>query len=283
MAAHPRGGGVRVRIGAQQLVNRIIRLFRAEYPQALTTAGAESPSTPVAVSEELCGEALLALLHVQGALSELRLSHPSLPFVGIIDLVRLAGDDVTVVDFKTGAPKSVHRQQLTLYAVLWWRRTGHVPAAIEVRYPSHVATFSVSADDLRRAEEELCRRITALTALLAHPPATPRLGDQCRYCDVRQFCEGYWEHGMPELPMRHEPHSDRKPIDIELTVCSQPSTHGFEAQSRSGRPCTVVYAADGWRVHGPFAEGESLRVLNARLGENGAVLELMPWTEVFHR
>jgi hypothetical protein len=30
MAAHPRGGGWRLRVGTQQLVNRIIRLFRAE-------------------------------------------------------------------------------------------------------------------------------------------------------------------------------------------------------------------------------------------------------------
>lgn len=92
-----------------------------------------------------------------------------------------------------------------------------------------------------------------------------------------------WENGLRELPIRNEKQSDRQSIDIELTVCSQPSAHGFEAQSRNGPPCIVVYAADGWRIHGPFSTGESLRVLNTRLVENREALELMPWTEVFHR
>jgi CRISPR/Cas system-associated exonuclease Cas4 (RecB family) len=283
VAARPRSGGFRLRVDTQQLVNRVIRLFRAEYPKATATVGAEPQSSPVLVTEALSGEALLSLLSMQGALSELHLSHPTLPFIGVIDLVRLAGDGVTVVDFKTGEPKSVHRQQLMLYAVLWWRRTGQAPVATEIRYPSHAATFSVSADDLHSAEEDLSARINALTALLAHPPATPRPGDQCRYCDVRQFCNTYWENELRELPIRNEKQSDRQSIDIELTVCSQPSAHGFEAQSRNGPRCTVVYAADGWGIHGPFTEGESLRVLNAQLAKNREALELMPWTEVFHR
>jgi putative RecB family exonuclease len=132
---------------------------------------------------------------MQGALSELHISHPTLPFVGIIDLVLLAGDGVTVVDFKTGEPKSLHRQQLMWYAVLWWRRTGQAPVAIEMRYLSHAATFSVSVDDLRSAEENLHARIDELTGLLEEPPATPRPGDQCRYCDVRQFCDAAMHTG----------------------------------------------------------------------------------------
>ena len=90
----PRGGGFRLRVDTQQLVNRVIRLFRAEYPKAIATAGAEPQSSPVLVPEVLSGEALLSLLSMQGALSELHLSHPSLPFIGVIDLVRLAGDGV---------------------------------------------------------------------------------------------------------------------------------------------------------------------------------------------
>jgi hypothetical protein len=48
-------------------------------------------------------------------------------------------------------------------------------------------------------------------------------------------------------------------------------------------PVRVVHAADGQRIHGPFIERESLRILNAQLAGNGEALELMPWTEVFHR
>lgn len=280
---HPRGGGFRLRVGTQQLVNRVIRLFRAEYPKAIPMADVEPISSPVTVTEELSGEALLSLLSMQGALSELRLSHPFLPFVGVIDLVRLAGDGITVVDFKTGEPKSAHLQQLVLYAVLWWRRTGQVPAAIEARYPSHIKTFSVSLDKLHTTEENLRVRIDELTGILEEPPAVPRPGDQCRYCDVRQFCEAYWENSLEELPTSQAQQNEQRSIDIELTVRGQPAAHGFEAQGRSGRSCTVVHPADGQRIHGPFVEGESLRILNARLVKNGEALELMPWTEVFHR
>jgi hypothetical protein len=141
----------------------------------------------------------------------------------------------------------------------------------------------VSKDDLRSAEENLRARIDELTGVLADPPATPRLGDQCRYCDVRQFCDAYWENGLQELPTNQAKQHEQKSIDIELTVRGQPSATGFEAQSRSGRSCTVVHSADGLRVHSHFVEGESLHVLNARLAGNGEALELMPWTEVFHR
>ena len=116
-----------------------------------------------------------------------------------------------------------------------------------------------------------------------NPPAAPRPGEQCRSCDVRQFCHAYWEKGLKELPTSQAKQTDQKSVDIELTVGGQPSATGFEAQSRSSRPCTVVHSADGRKVHGPFVEGESLRILNARLAENGEALELMPWTEVFHR
>jgi CRISPR/Cas system-associated exonuclease Cas4 (RecB family) len=283
VADHPRGGGLRLRVDTQQLVNSVIRLFRAEYPKATATAETAPQSIPVLVNEALSAEALLSLLSMQGALSELHLSHPTFPFMGVIDLVRLAGDGVTMVDFKTGEPKSVHRQQLMLYAVLWWRWTGQAPVAIEIRYPSHAATFSVSADDLRCAEENLRARIDELTGVLADPPATPRPGDQCRYCDVRQFCDAYWENGLKELPANQAKQNEQKSIDIELTVRGQPAATGFEAQSRSGRSCTVVHSTDGQRIYGPFVEGEWLRILNARLASNWEALELMPWTEVFHR
>jgi CRISPR/Cas system-associated exonuclease Cas4 (RecB family) len=283
IATHPRSGRLRLRVEIQQLVNRVIRLFRAEYPKATATAGTEPPSSPVLVTEALSGEALLSLLSMQGALSELHLSHPTLPVMGIIDLVRLAGDGVTIVDFKTGESKSVHRQQLMLYAVLWWRRTGQAPVTIEIRYPSHAGTFSVREDDLRSAEEHLRARIDELTGILASPPAPPRPGEQCRYCDVRQFCDAYWKNGLQELPRNQAKQNEQHSIDIALTVRGQPAVTGFEAQSRSGRSCTVVHSADGQRVYGPFVERETLRILNARLAGNGDALGLMPWTEVFHR
>jgi hypothetical protein len=61
IADHLRSGGFRLRVDTQQLVNRVIRLFRAEYPKATATGGAEPQSSPLVVTEVLGGEALKGL------------------------------------------------------------------------------------------------------------------------------------------------------------------------------------------------------------------------------
>ena len=65
-----------------------------------------------------------AILKERGNLSELTLKHPSLPVVGVLDLVQQGdNDNIAIVDFKTGKPKPEHKDQLETYAVQWWRAT----------------------------------------------------------------------------------------------------------------------------------------------------------------
>lgn len=276
ISRHPRGGGCRLRTGTQQIVNQVIRLFRAEYPKAKSNTSA--PPKPLNVSSLGSAVQLLPLLRERGALSEVRLAHPKLPFEGIIDLVRIDDEIISVVDFKTGAPKPAHRDQLLIYAVLWWRKTGALPIQIEVRYLSGTDVVPVDAPLLEETEVALARRIDAVNTILSSAPAVARIGEHCQYCDVRQFCSDYWING------RDEDLSDKakvKSIDIELTVNGHPGNNGFLAVTSNGLPCTVVYSSDGNKVHGPFTVGERLRVLKGRITEK-ATIEFLPWTEVFH-
>lgn len=277
ISKHPRGGGFRLRTGTQQIVNQIIRLFRSEYPKAKpNTAALPKPLSVSSLGTEI---QLLPLLRERGALSEVRIAHATLPFEGIIDLVRMDNEGISVVDFKTGAPKPSHREQLLLYAVLWWRKTSALPKQVEVRYLTGTEIVPVDEALLTESETRLAQRIEAVHAALLSPPATARLGEHCQHCDVRQFCTDYWtncDHGALTDKAKI------KNIDIELTVKGHPGNNGFLAETSNGSPCTVVYSTDGNKVHGPFSVGEKLRILKGRVAGEGTI-EFLPWTEVFHR
>ena len=104
---------------------------------------------------------LSSLLAANGTLSERELRHPSLPVVGILDLIRATDDGVLVVDFKTGAAKSEHQEQVELYALLWWRNSGEMPVRIAVQYPERTAgmeRYSRAAGELRSYAGDCCGR-----------------------------------------------------------------------------------------------------------------------------
>ncbi len=282
LSGHPRGVGFRVRVSPQELVNRVIRLFRAEYSRAVVEPDRERADRPVSAPAELSGKEMLELLQFRGALSELGIEHPMLPFVGIIDLVRAEDGAVVILDFKTGQSKPAHETQVLVYGVLWWRKAGRPPDRVQVRYPGDARVLAVDARTLADEERKLKQRIEEVASTLANPPAAGCIGEHCRYCDVRQFCDAHWGAQPEELSAPKG--RAGKTIDVELIVDGTPSSNGFSARTRKGSStCTVVHSSDGAKVHGPFVDGEALRILNGRLAESGETLELMPWTEVFHR
>jgi hypothetical protein len=269
LARHPRGGGARLHIPDDQLANRAIRLFREVYPQA------ETPQPPFAARGPISsvsgpvpgGPALAHLLSAKGALSELPLTHPMLPFKGVLDLVWCNGDEVVVTDFKTGRPQSEHALQVGDYAILWWRCSGLPPSHMEVRYPGGVEAQRVDPTRLVDLETNLANRIHAARIALASIQGSAKPGEQCRWCDVRQFCDSYW--ATP----------GKEPTDVELRVVGTPTETGFPAQEENGE-LAVVFTADVGRAQGPFRTGERLRVVNARRDNRG--IEVKSWTEVFH-
>jgi CRISPR/Cas system-associated exonuclease Cas4 (RecB family) len=283
LADHPRASSFRLRTSPQQLVNQVIRLFRGLYQDAVTThLASDLPAVVMRAPLQLpSGPALAALLRERGALSELSLVHPTLPFGGIIDLIWSDRGESVITDFKTGQEKPEHKKQVAYYAVLWWRCSGVIPGRAEVRYPDRSIPVSLEEALLVEVEEELCRRVSAVATMLASTPTQAVLGEHCRHCDVRQFCDAYWAGRKSLSTARKLGASQDIPVDVEVSVVGEPSGSGFDALTGDAAVFPVVFRENVALVHGPFAKGERLRILGARATEYGG-LELKPWTEVFH-
>jgi RecB family exonuclease len=283
LADYPRAGAFRLRTNPQQLVNQVIRLIRGLYQDAVTTHRASDlPAAVMRAPLQLpSGPALAALLRERGALSELPLVHPTLPFGGIIDLIWSDKGESVITDFKTGQVQPEHQKQVAYYAVLWWRCSGVVPGRAEVRYPDRFVSVPIQEAFLVGVEEGLRHRVSAVAMALGSVPAKALLGEHCRHCDVRQFCDRYWVDRSALLPARTRGTGQDTPVDVEVTVVGEPSGSGFDALTGDATVFPVVFREDVALVHGPFAKGERLRILGARATEDGG-LELKPWTEVFH-
>src|SRR5207248_926500 len=142
-----------------------------------TAATVHRRTLPLAVAVTVAAEAapgeVARLLRARGALSELPVCHPALPFRGVIDLLWLDGDVVVIVDFKTGQERDEHALQVSCYALIWWRLTGVLPGRAEIRYPSRVQVVPVTEGGLRQTEEDLRGRIERITLSLRDRPASP--------------------------------------------------------------------------------------------------------------
>ncbi len=273
LAQHPRSGPYFVlRTPPRELANQAIRLFREQY----TALDAE----PAPISSESQSRGTpepdpKTLLSLRGALSETELTHPSLPFAGVIDLVDQVGDGVRVVDFKTGKEKEEHEQQLLLYAVLWWRCSGVVPEELAVQYLNHRRTFPVSEQRLLEAEVGLKSSIDGAQRLLAIQPAEARPGIDCGYCAVRARCSNGWKAQQAAAGRPRE-----GTCDVAVTATAAPSPSGFLAMSGT-RDVDVVYDAAVGRHLPAIEEGSHLRLLDAIARDDGRTFEVRPWTEVY--
>jgi len=280
LRAHPHGAQVRLKTPAQQIVNRVARLFRSEYPKAMASWGKSQPLGATlrsqGTTEETSPQDLLAAV---GAISEYELRHPRLPFAGIIDLVLQTEQGAVVVDFKTGMRNEEHKKQILYYGVLWWRNTGEVPARLEVRYMDGVDVLEITEEDLSSCELEMGERISSVGDLLEKIPAEARIHKSCGYCDVRQFCDEYWSDGSAILSLE----TSRPFVDVEFVVTSVPTSNGFEGRTSGGSVIPVTHEAGLEKVHGPFEQGELVRILGGYVSSGGDSVELKIRTEVFHR
>lgn len=281
---HPRGAGLRLRISERDISNQVCRLFHAEYARAQDNRAGAGIQTGAGAAGQarVPVDRWLALLTERKVLTEVPLEHPNLPLRGVIDLVAWHDGTTRLLDFKTGAPKPEHREQLELYALLWFRCTGDVPVALEVRYPGECVRYPVDRSALEHLEDALRGRIHVAVATLADRPAKAVVGAHCRGCDVRQFCDDYWSAQPPIAIERGKVQLRSGWLDVELTVVGEVSAHGFSAKTRDGTQVAVVFDADGLALHGPFVADEWIRVLGAGAGEPDG-LRLLRSTEVFHR
>jgi hypothetical protein len=272
LARHPKSGpSFALRTSPRELANRAIRLFREQYKPMATTV----VPVPKFAHAETAPPDLLALLQIRGALSEIELSHPDIPFHGIIDLVEIWNGNTTVVDFKTGAHKEEHELQIQLYGLLWWRRSGVRPAHLVVQYLNERKEFSADEVDLLTAEKSLRERILVARHLLTLKPAEARPGKECGHCAVRPRCEIGWRAYQASLDR-----PTKGTTDVELSVLVEPSATGFLAEL-GDREVDVVYQATVGQGLPRLVAGDRIRVLDIVAQEDGKIFEIQPWTEVY--
>lgn len=270
VASHPRPGpAFKLRSTAQELANRAIRLFREQYRPGTGGLGKAAASAPARFVD------LFQLLTQCGALSELRLQHPELPFMGILDRVQLdPGGEVEIVDFKTGRASDAHEQQLLRYAVLWWRATRRAPVRVHAQYLEGSRTWEVQPSDLARVEAGLRDLLGHVSGQLTSRPAPATPGTGCRWCPVRARCDAGWS--LAEDAARAEGRGD-----AELMISSAAATHGVLARDTAGHEVAVVYEPAVASLLPPMSPGRRVRVLDGVRRERGKEIEIKAWTEVF--
>jgi len=270
-ARHPRTGpGFVIRTAPRELANRAVQLFREQYRPGGRPALSSVPGHGTGASS------VLARLRRDGTLSEVRLEHPSLPLIGILDFVVLEEDsDITVVDFKTGAAKESHRNQLRLYAMLWWRATDLPPTRIEVQYLNDGWAESVSEVELVQVEREIAKEIDEAIKALSRRPSPARVGPACGRCPVRARCDEGWPHVEPKAFITGHT------ADCEITVTSAPTPTGFTGRRLDGRVLPVVYEVAVGKALPALADGTILRLVDAVSTEDGRALELRAWSECY--
>lgn len=264
---HPRTGARVLDLGVESIANQVVQLFRREYSGAPPSKKAPPRSSSLP-SEPSVG--LVASLDHLGALTELALTHPTIPFTGTIDLVRRDHDGAVVVDFKTGAHKPEHETQVLLYALLWWRNTDEIPSRAEVRYPRDAVTCVPNRKGLAALERTLRQRIDMARQGLGETPAPASVGDHCRFCSHRAFCDEVWSAAPGDVAAG--------PVDLEVVVCGVPMRHGFEGALANGQTVAVVHERSL-----SILTGERLRVLGGRWDPEREELVVTKHTEVFHR
>ena len=204
----------------------------------------------------------------------MKLTHPKLPFLGILDRVQHTGEGVEVVDFKTGKPSNKHRIQLQRYALLWWRKAGDTPVRVRAQYLDGVESWPVTQGALEHVEADLVKKLPLLTNALGAHPAAAKPGTGCHICAVRARCTVGWAVGEEAALVDGRG-------DAELVVQARAGNHGFLARSRTGAEIAVVYKAPVAKLFPEHVKGQVLRVVDGVWKETRTQLELKAWTQVF--
>lgn len=220
---------------------------------------------------------------------EVRLAPDDLPWIGWADVVRLSEESCEIVDYKSGATSSGHREQLFVYALLWahdrkLNPAGRLADTLTLIYPATSESWAGPSElELERLASELTARASRAAAEVGKTPPPARVSPQtCRYCDVKQLCADFWSaEGQARLR--------------ELVAPTQRSVQAIVTQARSGRAWDVVIEADPYLSPGTSAvlvsdqerelrAGQVVRLIDVDLPnstESGQIVSVGPNSEVF--
>lgn len=284
IALNPRGHGFQLRSSVQQLRNKVVQIFRDQYdkirqntpPSIIRYSYDHLPKQTFNKSANPNND-IAALLHTNRVLTELKLEHKELPFVGIIDFVWLDDDGIRISDFKSGAYRSDHREQVLMYALLLKSHLECLPKEAFIVYPGKSERVEVDENTATNALHDLENKINNANRELNIVPARGNFNDDCQYCQVRQLCDQYW------ISLSNNPQQLKKigPVDVEVEVTDIHSGHGFVGKRIGHDNLNVVYENNIAKILPPITCGKRLRIIGGV--QKADEIEIMPWTEVFHQ
>lgn len=199
-----------------------------------------------------------------GSYTEQYLEAPTMAWCGFVDLLTVSQDGCEIRDFKTGARKATHAEQLETYALLWARDSVRNPGGqrvtrLVVSYADRDEELVVPQPDrLSTLESDLTSRAArAREAVSSVPPPAITDAARCPRCHVRHLCQEYWE--QPQAADATETFRDLR-VRVVERLGETTWKVVLEAELARGAVLRGVSA----RVN--FAPGDRLRILNAWCG-----------------
>lgn len=285
--ANPRSHGLgEPRVTLAECQNAVVRLLRATWDlgpkQQRPTVPSRRAEAEAATPRKPGRQLDTRLLRAGDRLPEVQLEHPMLPIGGVADLVAVEDDGDVIVDYKTGASRPEHAEQVRLYGLLWWRTTGRLPRLMRVVSSDGGPPTEIlgHGDDLCRLEADLAAEVAAWRWSLATGVAPARPAEEaCRFCAVRQVCEEYWtSDATSELRWPSACDKAEGLRDVELGITSVRSRSSARGRLASGEELTLVSDAELWPLDG--AEARVVRALAVRSDGSGCLASTR-WSEVF--
>jgi hypothetical protein len=209
-------------------------------------------------------------------ITELTLEHKELPFSGIIDFIWFDDEGIKISDFKSGAYKHDHKDQVLMYALLLKSNLQCLPKEAFIVYPDRSERVEIDEKIVKNVFFDLQDKIFTAKRELKSVPAKTSPNENCQYCPVRQLCDQYWVY------LSNDPQQVKKPgaVDLEVEVTGIHSNHGFVGRRSDCDNLKVVYETNVAKGLPLITCGERLRIIGGKQLANE--IEIMPWTEVFH-
>lgn len=201
----------------------------------------------------------------EGSHAEAQLVADDLRMYGRIDLLTVAGTNVEILDYKTGAKSAAYRDQLHLYALLWGADRQSNPERLPVSTltaayrDEDVGVAAPSAEELIELAAVLRAEVaTADAELLSGVPRPVPTVSNCQRCSVRQLCAAYWQDFAPKFSEI----ADGAWFDYQGMVGEQHGPHSWWLiDETSGKPALLLRTSLSRQ---PIAEGDRLRFLGLR-------------------
>ena len=206
---------------------------------------------------------------------------------GKVDLLKIKDEGVEIIDFKTGKPRDVDKDQLYFYQILWKddkRNRDQKPALkLILEYPNDRKVIDPLTDEelkkLRMIYIEEERQIRSATSV--HDFETV-ISDLCKNCFCRQLCADYWKKekdtNLPESGY----------IDIEVEVKKDYESKkivSFEKNKKKYEEVTLSFHELSDPLIGIMKNGSKNRILNAQVckdDDNKIQIKVSRDSEVFN-